>query len=131
MNYRKPPAKYKKHEQDKECRHQRHTAELAQTSAAVEFCLSSESSSNENDASLHQPYCSATKHENTTQSTSLSLAKRCTIDDSLFKAALDKTRTSTRQAIMIVTPALQAAEIDVDQSPLSRSSLMQAHNNSR
>ena len=32
---------------------------------------------------------------------------------------------------MIVTLALQAAEIDVDQSPLSRSSLMQAHNNSR
>ena len=32
---------------------------------------------------------------------------------------------------MIVTPASQAAGIDVDQLPLSRSSLMQAHNNSR
>ena len=131
LNYRKAAAKHKKHKQDEECRHQRHTAELAQASASAEFSLPSDSSSNEDDVSLDQPYCRTAKRKKNTQSTSLSLAKRCIIDDSLFNAALDRTRTSTRQAMMIVTPALLAFRIDVDQLSLSRSSLMKARNNSR
>ena len=130
LNYRKAAAKHKKRKQDEECRHQRHTAELAQASATVEFSLPSESSSNKDDVSLDQPYCPTAKRKKNKQSTALSLAKRCIIDDSLFNAALDRTRTSTRHAMMIVTPALQAAGIDVDQLSLSRSSLMKARNNS-
>ena len=63
LNYRKAAAKHKKRKQDEECRHQRHTAELAQASAAVEFSLPSESSSNEDNVSLDQPYCPTAKRK--------------------------------------------------------------------
>ena len=60
-----------------------------------------------------------------------SLPKRCILDDPLFNAALDRTKTTTRQAMMIVTPALAAAGIDVNRLSLSRSSLMDARTSSR
>jgi len=59
------------------------------------------------------------------------LPKRCILDNPLFNAALDRTQTTTRQALLIVTPALAAAGVDVGQLSLSRTSLMEARNASR
>ena len=49
----------------------------------------------------------------------------------IHSSALDRTRTTTRQAMMIVTPALAAAGVDVSQLSLSRSSMMEARNVAR
>ena len=59
------------------------------------------------------------------------LPKRCVIEDPAFNSALDRTQTSTRKAIMIVMPALAAAGLDVNQLTMSRSTMMDARNESR
>ena len=40
-------------------------------------------------------------------------ARRYLVDDPLFVASLDRTHTTSRQAMHIVTPALMAAGVDV------------------
>lgn len=59
------------------------------------------------------------------------LARRCIIDNPLFNAALDRTQTTTRKAMLIVAPALAAVGFDVKQLSLSQSSLKTARNSSR
>jgi len=102
---------------------------------------SDNSSENEVDPGSYQPYYEKAERENeqTSETTSArkrqkidcSLSKRCIIDDPQFNAALDRTQTTTRQAMMIVTPALLASGVDVNQLSLSRSSLQRSRNSSR
>ena len=49
--------------------------------------------------------------------------KRCLLTDSLFLASLDRTKTSLRQAMHVVTPALTATGVDVNALTFSRTSL--------
>ena len=52
--------------------------------------------------------------------------KRCLVDDALFVASLDRTRTTPREAMHIITPALKAVGIAVDDITLSSSSIYRA-----
>ena len=51
------------------------------------------------------------------------IARRCLVDDPLFVASLDRTQTTSRQAMNIVTPALMAGGVDVLKLILCRTSL--------
>ena len=136
MKYKQTFAKYRKRKHEEESRHQRHKA-LLSTAASVH--LSSEESSDDN----HSNGKNSTQSRETFASPrhphqkmvsgqqSVTVPKRCVIDNPLFNAALDRTKTTPRQAMMIVTPALAAAGIDVNQLSLSRSSLMEARYTSR
>jgi len=75
--------------------------------------------------------CFSTTPKRTLSESSQPLPKRCIIDDPFFNAALDRTKTSTRQAMMIVTPALAVAGVDVSKLSLSHTSLMEARKASR
>lgn len=57
--------------------------------------------------------------------------KRFLMDDSKFAASLDRTKTSMREAMHIVGPALNAAGIDIDHVTLSKSSLHRARKQAR
>ena len=59
------------------------------------------------------------------------LARLCLVDDPLFAASLDRTQTTSRQAMHILTPALMAAGVDVSEITLCRSSLDTARRDSR
>ena len=81
----------------------------------------------------YEPHCqsNSTTPKRPLSESSQPLPTRCIIDDPLFNAALDRTKTSTRQAMMIVTPALAVAGVDVSKLSLSWTSLMEAHKASR
>jgi len=136
-SYRQAAAKYHTRKQEENHRHQQHKAES--TSKAAAAILSSDNSSgkdfpNEPSASYEprcQPNITTPKRQLLDSEPSQPLPKRCILDDPLFNAALDRSRTLTRQAMMIVTPALAAAGIDMSQLSLSRTSLMEARNASR
>jgi hypothetical protein len=49
--------------------------------------------------------------------------KRRLLDDPLFVASLDRTKTTLREAMHIVTPALQAVGVNVDELTLSATSM--------
>ena len=129
--YTKAVGKYRKRKEKQEKRLQRYQENLNSSSLTVAF--SSDDSVDEPSA----PYNDGCSSGINTSKRPLSgtehnpLPKRCIIDDPHFNAALDRTRTSTRQAMMIVTPALSAAGIDVSQLALSRTSLMGARNVAR
>ena len=112
MNYRKAAAKYLKCKQEQERRCNQHVVESTGTTATV--VLSSEDSSDDNSlqpsTSSYEPppRVKTSKHR-----LPMPLPKRCVIDNPLFNAALDRTQVTTHQAMMIVTPALAAAGIDV------------------
>jgi Tfp pilus assembly major pilin PilA len=66
----------------------------------------------------------------TTPSTSHSnqTPKQCRlIDDPLFVASLDRTKTTPREAMHIVAPALKAVGIDIDEVTISTSSIYIGH----
>jgi len=71
--------------------------------------FSSEESSDENPLD-DQPSTSSSQPQANSAAVQCSLyeppAKRCLLDNSLFNAALDRTKISTWQAMMTVTPAL-------------------------
>jgi len=96
--------------------------------------FSSEESSDENLLD-DQPSTSSSQPQANSAAVQCSLyeppAKRCLLDNSLFNAAVDRTNISTQQAMMIVTPALAAAGVNVNKLSLSRSSMMEARNTSR
>ena len=52
--------------------------------------------------------------------------KRCVLEDPLFIASLDRTNTSSREAMNIVAPAFRAAGVDVSDMTLSTSSIHRA-----
>ena len=54
------------------------------------------------------------------------MSKHYIIDGKVFNAAPDRTQISTRQAMMIITPAFTAAGVHVDELSLSRASFVQA-----
>ena len=155
MDFKRAAGKYQKCKQEEESRHLRHKAESTSKLAAA-IVFSSDESSDESSAidypRLRGPSTSAylyhrdgNHHPNMTTrkrpfpaepsrsepTESVPLPKRCILHDPLFNAALDRTKTSTRQAMLIVTPALAAAGVDVGQITLSRTSLMEGRKASR
>jgi hypothetical protein len=54
------------------------------------------------------------------------LKKRQLVDDPLFVASLDRTKTTPREAMHIVAPALEAAGVDIDTTSLSTSTIYRA-----
>ena len=68
---------------------------------------------------------STKKHHNPPPSsrTNKQLTKRCLVDDPLFVASLDRTKTTPREAMHIVAPALKAAGVDIDTMTLSTSTI--------
>jgi hypothetical protein len=56
----------------------------------------------------------------------LKLDKRCVIKDPMFVASLDRTVTSSREAMYIIAPALKAAGIQMDEITLSKTSIHEA-----
>ena len=142
LNYRRSAAKYLKRKQQEEQRRQRQSQEAESTDSTQSLIatdLSSDDSSlssDENPSLFEQEIVPSSSSYITTPKRRPSescepLPKRCIVDDPLFNAALDRTKTTTRQAMMIVTPALAAAGVDVTQISLSRSSLMEARNSAR
>jgi len=94
--------------------------------------LSTDESSDDNPPDDQVPYEPRSSRSSTERKRRLSvLPKRCILDDPMFNAALERTKTSTRQALMIISPALAAAGVDVNQLSLSRTSFIKAHNDSR
>ena len=61
----------------------------------------------------------------------ITISKCCILDNQLFHAALDQTKITPRQAMMVVTPALAAIGIDVNKLTFLCSSLMEARTTSR
>ena len=135
MVFRHAAAKYQKRKQEEERRKLQHKEESTLTAAAV--VLSSDESSGDDSPGEASASCEPYRQSNSTalkrplSESSQPLPKRCIIDDPLFNAALDRTKTSTRQAMMIVTPALAVAGVDVSKLSLSRTSLMEARKSSR
>ena len=134
IKYRTATEKYLKRKQDEQRRKQQHEQELPLATTAHADVSSNSSSSEEENSVRDQTYKGnrggmASKRRARNQQ--LPKAKRRILDDPSFNAALDRTQTSSRQAMMIVTPALAAAGVDVDELSLSRSSLMRARNDSR
>jgi len=147
MVFRHAAAKYQKRKQEEERRRLRHKEESTLMAAAV--VLSSDDSSDDNSASEASTSYEPDRQSNSTVSKRpLSEStqplpkrpKRCIIDDLLFNAALDRTKTmmiidnddnDERQAMMIVSPALAVAGVDVSQLSLPRTSLMEARKASR
>ena len=151
MYFKRAAGKYqkRKRKQEEESRHLRHKAESTSTSVAA-VVFSSDESSDESSAidfpRLREPSTSAylydrdgDHHPNMTTrkrpfpaepsrsepTESMPLPKRCILHDPLFNAVLDRTKTSIRQAMLIVMPALAAAGVDVGQITLSRTSVME------
>jgi len=56
----------------------------------------------------------------------LLVKKRCVIDDPLFVASLDGVKATPRQAMHIITPALKAVGVDVEELTVSTSSIYRA-----
>ena len=54
------------------------------------------------------------------------LKKRRLVDDPLFLASLDRTKTTSREAMHIVAPALKAVGVDIDSISLSTSTIHRA-----
>ena len=77
---------------------------------------SSDDNSN-SDTSQTQKAFTCQKHSQhstlATSQLSIRLSKHCILDNQLFNAALDRTKTTPQQAMMIVTPALAAIGMDV------------------
>ena len=59
------------------------------------------------------------------------LTKRCLVDDPLFVASLDRTKTTPRAAMHVVAPALKAAGIDIDMMTLSTSTIYRSRKSVR
>ena len=136
MVYRHAATKHQKRKQEEEPRQLRHKDESTLMAAAV--VLSSDDSSGDDTPSeastsyeLHRQSSSTVPKCPLMSESSQPLPKHCIIDDPHFNAALDRTKTSTRQAMMIVSPALAVAVVDVSQLSLSRTSLMEARKASR
>ena len=52
--------------------------------------------------------------------------RQCFIDNPLFVACLDRTKNTPREAMHIVTPALRAVGVDIDELRLANTSLYEA-----
>ena len=63
----------------------------------------------------------STSHSNQTPK------RRRLIDDLLFVTSLDRTKTTPREAMHIVAPALKAVGIDIDEVTISTSSIYIGH----
>ena len=127
MNYRHAVAKYRKRKEEEHVRQERYEAQ-SREAVATTVVLTSDDSDEDSTLNQLQPSSSAhptpqsarglqpitTPKRQLCQSTT-PLAKRCVIDNPVFNAALDRTQTTTHQAMMIVTPALAAAKVDVSQ----------------
>jgi len=61
-----------------------------------------------------------------TPTSSTATKKRRLVDDPLFVSSLDRTKTTPREAMHIVAPALRAAGVDIDTLSLSTSSIYRA-----
>jgi len=61
-----------------------------------------------------------------TSSATDSMTKKTPSDDPLFVSSLDRTKTTPREAMHIVAPALKAAGVDIDTLSLSTSSMYRA-----
>lgn len=62
----------------------------------------------------------------TSSATDSMTKKRRLVDDPLFVSSLDRTKTTPREAMHIVAPALKAAGVDIDTLSLSTSSMYRA-----
>ena len=131
ISYRQAVAKYHQRKENEHHRYERYKAQSSTAAASAVVLTSSDDSAiaQLRVSSLDQSPSTTLKRQLPELTTPL--VKRCVIDNPVFNAALDRTRTTTRQAMMIVTPALAAAGVDVSQLTLSRASLMDARNNSR
>lgn len=132
MNFRQAAAKYirrQKDEENRQVRHLQQKAEPSHSGTAESLAVHNSSSDEEDDGDkLFKP---AIRAKRPLLNQSLPVSKRRIIENPQFNAALDRTGTTSRQAMMIVTPALAAAGVDVNEFTLSRTSLMQARNESR
>ena len=108
--YTKAITKYRRRKEEQEKLHQRHHANLNSSSLTVTFSSDDSDDSVDDNSAPYDDGCpstiktskrplSGTEHHHRP----LPKAKRCIIDDPHFNAALDRTRTSVRQAMMIVT----------------------------
>ena len=134
MVYKQAAASYQKRKQESERRYLRHKEESTSTAAPVDVVLADDSSEDDSpsESSYEPPRpLNITPKRRLLSDPNQPLPKRCILDDPLFNAALDRTRTSTRQAMMIVAPALAVAGVDVSRLTLSRTSLTEARKASR
>ena len=70
--------------------------------------------------------CSTVKQHNLPTTSSSTLKKRHLVEDPHFIASLDRTKTTPRQAMHIVAPALKAVGVDIDAMSLSTSTIYRA-----
>ena len=134
LMYKKAVVKYRKRMLEEKRRFEQHKESKIISTDTLVDCNSDFSSLDENsdcDISI-QTQKAFNRPNNSKHSTmgtshlSITIFKRCILDNQLFHAALDQTKITPRQAMMVVTPALAAIGIDVNKLTFSRSTLMEA-----
>jgi len=108
------------------------TSNAAPDSTTQEVDLCSETDKDDDSFEVSRYHCNRTgigitSHSSkTTDSITPNLKKRCLIDNPMFVASLDRTRTTPREAMHIVAPALKAIGMNVDDLTLSTTSLYES-----
>ena len=138
LMYKKAVVKYRKRKlEEKRCFEQHKESKIISTDTLMD-CNSDYSLDENSDCDMSiQTQKAFNRPNNSKHSTmgtshlSITISKHCILDNQLFHAALDRTKITVRQAMMVVTPALAAIGIDVNKLTFSRSTLMEARTTSR